>query len=122
MIWLDDWQQYLKYRDEIESLLDPRLYTIKWLDEQIWLGAYQLFTNENAAIVTEVKGYPTGASEIHGIVAAGDLPAILELIKQAEKWGREQGCILASISSREGWTRVLKDYRVHQVYIVKELG
>ena len=94
---------------------------MSWLDMMVWNGAYKLFANDSAVIVTELKTYPTGAKEIHGIVAAGDLASVKELIGQAEAWGKEQGCVRASIASREGWLKALPDYRLHQVYIVRDL-
>lgn len=114
---------YWLFRDQLEQLLDPRCYTIEWLDRQIMTGAAQVLSDGRGIIVFQVKDYPAGAREVHGLCAAGDLPAIIELIEQAEEWGRSVGCTFASIASREGWVRVLSDkgYRVHQVELRKEL-
>lgn len=115
--------EYWLFRDQLEQLLDPRCYTIEWLDRQIMTGAASVIANDKAIIVFQVKEYPAGAREVHGLCAAGDLAVILELIEQAEDWGRAMGCEFASIASREGWSRVLSDkgYRVHQVELRKEL-
>ena len=114
---------YWRHRAEIAELLDPRLYNIEWLDEGVITGAVRTFGNDTAVIVTETKQYPAGAKEAHGLVAAGELTSILKLIEEAEAWGRDQGCDFASISSREGWVRVLaiKGYEPHQLTIRKEL-
>jgi hypothetical protein len=117
------WHEYVSRRDQIAELLDPRCYTIKWLDLQIIDAKAHVFANPEAVIIVEVRVYPAGAREIHGLCAAGDLPAILDLIEQAESWGRSEGLDFASVASREGWQRVLesKGYRPHQLEVRKEL-
>ena len=102
--------------------MDERYHTLQWLDEQVLTGKVQFWCSDNAAIIAEVRDYPTGAKDIHGLIAAGDLQEIIQLlIPQAEQWGREHGCIAAQIESRPGWARALKDYDTHQVIIRKEL-
>lgn len=114
---------YLRHRDEIAELLDPRLYTIEWLDREITRGRAYVMGSDTAVIVFEFKHYPTGAMDIHGLVAAGELTAIKGLIEQAENFARDHGCIGAQISSREGWAKALEPagYRLYQVTIRKEL-
>lgn len=114
---------YGQWRRKFEKLLDPRFYNIEWLDQGVAGGVAVPFGNARACIVVEIKQYPAGAKEVHGLCAAGDMGAILDLIDQAEEWGREQGAIVATIASREGWGRVLhhKGYRPYQSEIRKEL-
>lgn len=114
---------YYRHRDELAALLDPRCYTIEWLDGEVWSGRLKAWANDTSIIIADVKMYPTGAREIHGMAAAGDLPGILELIATAEEWAKAQGIEFASIASREGWAKVLhgRGYRVHQVEVRKEL-
>ena len=102
---------YLRFRQLFAEAMDSRLYTIEWLDDQILSMRAQIWFSDSASIVTEIKEYPTGARVIHGLVAAGDLHEIVEqLIPKAEEWGRQLGCALAIIESREGWARALKQY------------
>jgi len=117
------WRDYLRFRPEIAELLDPRCYAIEWLDEQVVSGAAIVFTSDTAVILVEIKAYPAGAREVHGLVAAGDLAAILPLIDEAEAWGLGNGCIFAGIASRAGWGRVLRDrgYQPYQIELRKEL-
>ena len=112
---------YLHHRDAFAELLDPRRYTIDWLDRQVAKGAFKVWGNDGAAIVTEIKHYPTGAMDIHGMCAAGALWAIRELVADAEAWAKANGCIGAEIASRPAWARVLEGYAVHQVTIRKDL-
>jgi hypothetical protein len=114
---------YAKFRPDIAELLDLRFYSIEWLDQGIAGGSATVFGNDDACIVVEMKRYPAGGVEVHGLVAAGKMSAILKLIEQAEEWGRRKGAIVATIASREGWSRVLesKGYRPFQTTVRKEL-
>lgn len=118
-----DWAGYLAFRDVFAEVMDERYHTLAWLDDQVLQGKVFFWRTDNAAIIAEIRDYPTGAKDIHGLIAAGDLSEIIEiLIPTAEKWGCSQGCIAAQIESRPGWARALKDYAVHQVIVRKELA
>lgn len=113
-----------RWRAEFARALDPRLYAIEHLDALILSGRAQIWFGHDAAIVTEVREYPTGARVVHGLVAAGDLEEIVgELIPRAEAWGKAMGCLLAIVESRSGWVRKLKSagYRIHQTSLRKAL-
>ena len=123
---------YQRFRPLFAEALDRRLYTIEHLDRLVFSGRAQIWFGDEAAIVTEVRTYPTGARVIHGLVAAaapGARPgrAVAEivetLIPRAEAWGRSIGCILAIVESRPGWARALKPhgYEPHQLAVRKEL-
>lgn len=104
--------------------MDERYHTLPWLDEQVLTGKVRFWRSDNAAIITEMRAYPTGAMDIHGLIAAGDLNEIVnQLIPAAEEWARGQGCIAAQIESREGWKKALRPlgYEAHQLIVRKEL-
>ena len=115
--------EYLRFRDAFAEALDGRLYTIEYLDWLLAEGKARLWSNDKAAIVAGLKRYPTGALVVHGIIAAGDREEIRKLIPLAEQWGREQGCIGATIESRAGWARTLRQdgYGPFQTAIWKDL-
>jgi len=116
--------RYLEFRPDFAKVIDTRFYTIEWLDAQIFAGLANLWASDDAAIVAELKRYPAGGLELHGLVAAGNKETIIEtLIPAAETWGKERGCIVASIASRSGWQRALKasGYELHQTVVRKEL-
>ena len=120
----DERSAYQRFRPRFAEALDPRLYTLAHLDALIHSGRAQAWYGIDAAIVTEVRTYPTGARVLHGLVAAGPLEEIVgELIPRAEAWGRTIGCVLAVVESRSGWVRKLKDagYEIHQTALRKEL-
>ena len=115
---------YARFRPLFAEALDPRLYTIDYLDRLLASGRAQLWAGDGAAIVTEVRDYPAGGRVLHGLVAAGALEEIVEtLVPRAEAWGRAVGCVLAIVESRPGWARTLKahGYAPHQVALRKEL-
>ena len=115
---------YQHWRNAFADMLDCRTHTGAWLDSEVEAGRIKCWATDAAAIIAEIKTYPTGARELHGLAAVGDMMVIVgELIPQAEKWGRKMECDFASIASREGWARVLAPfgYAVHQVTIRKEL-
>lgn len=101
--------------------IDPERYTAAYIDEKVLSGAWRLWSDGRAAILAEIRSFPTGVKEVHGIAAAGDLQAIVGLIPLAEQWGRENGCKWAIIESREGWLRMLPGYFAHTVAARKEL-
>lgn len=117
------WQAYLGRRDDIAQILDPRCYTIDWLDRQLWAGKFQLWANADAVMVTELREYPAGARDLHAMAAAGSLEGISEIRARAEEWARGSGVEFASAASRPGWVRVLErcGYELHQVEMRKEL-
>lgn len=114
------WHEYQRFRDQFVAL-DPERYPPQWIDGRVWAGFWRCWGNDKAAILAEIKTYPSGLNEVHGIAAAGDLREIVGLIPLAEAWGALAGCKIASIESREGWGKLLPGYRVEQVRIVKEL-
>ena len=125
---LPDWAGYLRFRDQFERLLDPRCYTIGWLDQQVLSGAFRPFVGERGAILVSIKTYPTWARELHGEGAAIELPGALQevenvLIPQAEDHGRKMGCEWAEIASRPVWDKRLKSrgYEQYQLSIRKDL-
>ena len=118
----EDWAGYSRFRDDFAEVLDPKLYSIIWLDNEVRQGRFRIIVGEEAAIVFGLRFYPTGAKDVEGLIAAGDLNEIVEvLIPQAEEYGRSIGCVGAIIESREGWAKVLKSrgYEPHQVALRK---
>jgi len=118
------WRAYQHFRPEFLKAVDLSLYPAEWIDAQVHSGLFQFRCTERAAILFEVKVYPSGLRDVHGILAAGDLAEIRDiLIPSAEAWGRAHGCAGSIIESRSGWARVLRrrGYESHQVAIRKEL-
>lgn len=117
-------KEYERWRPELAAMLDTRFYDIQWLDEAILSYQLHLFSDEKSAIVASVKTYPTGAKECHVECACGELAHLIgPAISRVEQWAANQGCIVVTIQSREGWQKVMKSqgYEHHQTAIRKEL-
>lgn len=113
-------EAYLRFRSDFISL-DPDRYPATFIDGMVQSGLWRCWGTDGAAILAEIRTYPSGVKEVHGIAAAGDLHEIISLIPFAENWGRDNGCDRAVIESRAGWERALPDYQLHQVSLRKEL-
>lgn len=123
MIHSDDWRAYRQWRHRFAEVIDTRFYSVEWLDAEVLAGRARVWASDLAGIIATLKDYPAGGREVHGLVAAGVLEAIMGLIPLAEAWGRENGAIVAGIASRPGWTRAVKGsgYHVYQVELRKAL-
>lgn len=117
------WENYRRFRDGFEAAMDPRLYNIEYLDALYCTGQANLLCTEKSAIMFGLKHYPTGARDVHFIVATGDLDELIELAPRVEAWGREHGCIGSLIESRAGWAKAMRKhgYEPHQVAVRKGL-
>lgn len=118
-----DWTAYLHWRQAFAAAMDPRLHTPEWLDARVLAGTAQFWRSALAAAVTEVRAYPTGAYDVHGLVAAGDVGEVRDVIVPAvERWGRAIGALGMVIESRPGWARALRGagFAPHQLAIRKD--
>ena len=116
-----DWD---RWEPQFAEAMDQRLYTPEWLKATVEGGRAQFWSSDKAAIVSELRFYPTGAVDLHGIVAAGDVDEIVGvLIPAAEEWAKKAGCLGAIIESRPAWRRLLatSGYEPHQLALRKEL-
>jgi len=119
------WGDYLRFRDDLAAIIDPRFYSLEWLDGEVWSGRIRLFTGPNSCILASIKPYPTGALELHVMAATGELNELISsTIVSVENWARSIGCIVAVIESRTGWAKVMKasGYETFQTSIRKELS
>jgi hypothetical protein len=112
---------YMFWRSDFVAL-DPERYPAEWFDAQVASGRWRCWGDDRAAILAEIKTYPSGFKEVHGVAAAGELSAILEFIERAEVWGKVNGCTRAVIESRPGWVKALPGYELHQYSVRKDLA
>ena len=121
---MTDWTAYLKWRPAFTRAMDARLHTPEWLDGRILAGHAQFWRSERAAAVTEIRNYPTGAYDVHALVAAGDVGEIRDrIIPQVEAWGRAIGALGIVVERRPGWARALRPagFASHQLAVRKDL-
>lgn len=113
---------YREWRERLAEALDHRFFTVDYLDDIIWSGKAWLFANANAALLMEIRIYPTGAKAGAVICAAGDMREIINALKPAaEAHAKANGCICALVESREAWGRLLDDYTPYKICLHKEL-
>jgi hypothetical protein len=120
----NDLPAYRRWRDEFAAALDPRLYSIDWLDDEVLIGTLKLFACEDAAVLTEFRHYPTGAFDLHFMLGAGSLEGLRDMLRpQVEAWAKKEGALGAIVESRAGWQRALMacGYEPHQVSLRKDL-
>lgn len=112
-----------RWRSEIASILDERFYPLWWVESEIAAGRIETLESDKAIIGIQVRTYPGGAIELHGMFACGDKAAIGELVDQALAMARAGGCTCAAVESRPGWAREFraKGFHIDRVRIVKDL-
>lgn len=114
-------EPYTRFRAEFAAI-DPERYPAEYIERQVERGRWRCFGNERAAMLAEIKVYPSGLKEVHCVCAAGDMAEIVALAPIVEAWGRKCGCKGAEVVSRPEWARVLAShgYRVTQARLWKE--
>ena len=102
---------YFRFRDEFAKVLDPRTHTIGWLDAQVWSGIAHVWGDEDSCIVAEIRQFPTGAFEVHVLIAAGDVDELVNhTIRRVEQWARDLGALFVTISSRAAWAKIMQPH------------
>jgi hypothetical protein len=80
-----DWAGYLEWKPAFFEAIDTRMYSPEWLDGMVQSGRAQVWRSANACALTELQFYPTGVADLHGLVAAGDIEEVRDiLVPQAE--------------------------------------
>lgn len=121
---LEDVAAYVRWRPQFAEILDPQYHPLEWLDGEFWAGRAEILFCTDAAALVEIRTYPTGAKEGHGLLCCGELSSIVnELLPRWEDQLRSIGALSATIDSRHGWARALKPlgYAPYQVAVRKEL-
>lgn len=119
------WPDYLVWRDQFAAACDPKRYPISYLDQRIIANSVRLFTCEDAALIVELRHYPTGAFDGHVLIAAGSPESVVSILRpQAEEWLQGIGALGAIVESRPAWVRHLKPhgYAMHQIALRKDLA
>jgi hypothetical protein len=90
---------YLHWRPVILEAIDQRLYNAEWLDREVHYGRAHFWRSPNAAALTEIRIYPTGVADLHGLVAVGDVAEVRDiLVPQAEAFGAHDAAASGSSS------------------------
>ena len=108
----------------IEKALD-RDGTHAWSDmvELLKAGKCQMFWNDHGAWITEIIQFPR-AKHLHCWVVAGELPGVMDIQKQVEKYSKAMNCNRITATARTGWKHVAREYgwKESAMSIVKEVA
>jgi hypothetical protein len=98
-------------------------HTVDDVLDQIARGDAQLWVDDRAIVVTEVRQCPR-KKVLYAWLATGELDACVTLLRRAVEWGTEQGCELAIATGRKGWTKPLRSEGWTETLVVleQELG
>lgn len=83
-------------------------------------GDAQLWTDREAAVVTEIVIYPR-KKVLRAWLASGKYEGIRRIEDRVIPWAKDYGCQEIQIVGRLGWRRRLKDYRESAVTMTKEI-
>lgn len=88
----------------IEKALRRAGGTHEWPDMQELLirGDAQIFDNEHGCWVTEVRAFPRKRL-LNVWVVAGELPDVMDIQEQVERYGLSQSCERMYATIRPGW-------------------
>jgi len=83
--------------------------------EHVWRriadGRAKLWPAEHAVIVTEVNHHPIGYRSLNIWLQGGELPALLPMHPEVERFALEHKCARLTGGGREGWLRVLDGWQ-----------
>lgn len=94
------------HREQIEAALGyaQGTHTFEDIQAAVEAGSLQYWPGVRSVIVTEIIQYPR-AKALHFFLAGGDIDELEEMYPLVEEWGRSQGCTVASMAGRAGWSR-----------------
>lgn len=81
----------------------------------------QLWTDEEAAVVSSIEAFPTGFIEIYGWLTGGKIEGVLRLEKRIEEWGRSIKANRMSLIGRRGFLKALPEYKEQAVHMTKDI-
>lgn len=108
-----DWvrRYFAKAAPHLQAALDQcaiPTHTLEHVRAAIEANEAQLWPMSDAAVVTEIKVYPTGARVLSYWLAGGALESIVQLHRFAiEPFAIDKRCIGLEVTGRRGWVRTL---------------
>lgn len=94
--WIED---ALEYSGGLYDLADIR--------QGIEESRYQLWPGARSVVVSELCRYPR-ANAVNVLLGGGDLTELLEMAPHILAWAKANGCEVATIFGRPGWSRAFK--------------
>ena len=113
------WDSWERWSPELaKALLDT--HTLDDVLDLLKSGDAQLWTDPEAAVVTEIVIYPR-KKVLRAWLASGKYEGIRRIEDRVIPWAKGYGCQEIQIVGRLGWRRRLKDYRECAVTMTKEI-
>lgn len=117
-----DAASYPAWRDRLAKANNPEFWPIEAIDQELNKDRAQWWATADAALVTRAVFYPGGAKALEALAAAGDMDALVDVIKpRVAEWAREHGYTHLLIPGRLGWARVHRDFTHYQTILLKDL-
>lgn len=108
MTWME---AYFHWRPLLIEALDGRYFNGEWLDCQVMSGRAVFLHDEHSSLIAEVKFYPTGATDVAVICAAGDARRMCSTwVPVLEEIANRNGSLAVIVDSRQAWARLLKGF------------
>lgn len=82
-------------------------HSVQDVFDEVLAGRAQLWSTDDAVIITEVIDYPR-KRVLRFWIAAGELEPVLALSRQIYPWAQQLGCECAQMTGRKGWTKALQ--------------
>ena len=96
--------------ERIQRALD-RDGTHDWVHirELLKAGKCQIFDSEHGSWITEVISTPK-ARLLNCWVVAGELPGVMDLQAEVERYAAQENCARMTATGRRGWKNIARDY------------
>ncbi len=82
----------------------------------LWMGR-----NGQVAVMLEVSDYHNGKQCDIVALVGSELPSWIDELKEIEAWATRVGCSRMKLTGRPGWKKVLEDYTLKEIIMVKSL-
>jgi len=102
------------------SINSGGVYSIDEVFDFIEAGKLDLYQDERCAIVYGKETHYLGDVLVI-MFAGGDVKALVEAEKKLEKLAKDMGFYAIMLHGRPGWSKQLKDYKVHAIIMQKVL-
>lgn len=116
------WPMAAKYFEEAAKEIDDS-FSIDFYKKNCLSGKYILWMGRNSkvAVILEVSEYPKGQECDIVMLAGEEIGSWIDELKEIEGWAKRAGCNRMVLTGRQGWVKVLKDYKIKTVTMVKKL-
>lgn len=116
------WPIAAKYFEEAAEEIEDS-FSLEFYRDSCLSGKYLLWVSRDskAAAILEVSEYPKGQECDIVMLAGTGITEWIEELDEIEAWAKRTGCNRMVLTGREEWVRVLKNYDVKTVTMVKEL-